>query len=467
MDSEKTVDASPVKSFFVQMLTRDIELIDAILDLLDNCVDGILRHSTGEGERPYEGYLAEISFTEESFQMKDNCGGIPWKLSDYAFRMGRLDENRDEGIHTVGTYGIGMKRAIFKMGDRCVVRTQTAEDAYKVVILPEWVRNQIDWRLPREREPMRAERENGTEITISELHRNIAASFGKNRDKFEADLFEEVKSRYSIIMQKGLRVEINGKPVTPDTIRLYYEEPGNPAKKGASIRPYFYKGVIDDVEVFIAVGFTEPPPSRDELEADQRETKYTSRRAGWTIVCNDRVVLPYDKSRLTGWGEAGVPNYHTQFIAISGLVEFRSNNARKLPMTTTKNGVDAGSEIYLAAKEKMREGLKKFTTFTTKWKGKETEARTIMSRADKVKLSEMKQIAEEMKLSTVRKYPQGSQYAPDLPFPKEEREYQRISFRRKTVEIEKLSNYLFEEPGRPASEIGDKCFEILLKEAEG
>lgn len=37
------VDARPVKSFFVSMLTRDISLYDAILDLLDNCVDGIVR----------------------------------------------------------------------------------------------------------------------------------------------------------------------------------------------------------------------------------------------------------------------------------------------------------------------------------------------------------------------------------------------------------------------------------------
>ncbi len=37
------VNASPVKSFFVYMLTRDIKLEEAILDLLDNCVDGILR----------------------------------------------------------------------------------------------------------------------------------------------------------------------------------------------------------------------------------------------------------------------------------------------------------------------------------------------------------------------------------------------------------------------------------------
>ena len=43
MNKDERIDASPVKSFFIEMLTRDIDLVDAILDLLDNCVDGILR----------------------------------------------------------------------------------------------------------------------------------------------------------------------------------------------------------------------------------------------------------------------------------------------------------------------------------------------------------------------------------------------------------------------------------------
>ena len=33
-------EASPTKQFFVSMLTRDINLADAILDLVDNCLDG-------------------------------------------------------------------------------------------------------------------------------------------------------------------------------------------------------------------------------------------------------------------------------------------------------------------------------------------------------------------------------------------------------------------------------------------
>ena len=45
----ESVNASPAKSLFVSMLTRDLTLEDAILDLLDNCVDGILRLGKGKG----------------------------------------------------------------------------------------------------------------------------------------------------------------------------------------------------------------------------------------------------------------------------------------------------------------------------------------------------------------------------------------------------------------------------------
>ena len=60
-----TVKAIPSKKFFVSMLTRDIELKDAILDLLDNCVDGILRllqvHPAPNKRKPYEGFWAKIN----------------------------------------------------------------------------------------------------------------------------------------------------------------------------------------------------------------------------------------------------------------------------------------------------------------------------------------------------------------------------------------------------------------------
>lgn len=102
------VDASPVKSFFVHMLTRDIKLEEAILDLLDNCVDGILRsEGTNSKKEPYSGFWAEIEFKKDSFSISDNCGGIPWNLHDYAFRMGRRTDRPPDTPGTVGIYGIG------------------------------------------------------------------------------------------------------------------------------------------------------------------------------------------------------------------------------------------------------------------------------------------------------------------------------------------------------------------------
>ena len=38
---------TPTKAFFVEMLTRDIGLNDAILDLLDNCLDGVVKLASG------------------------------------------------------------------------------------------------------------------------------------------------------------------------------------------------------------------------------------------------------------------------------------------------------------------------------------------------------------------------------------------------------------------------------------
>lgn len=46
-DNQQTaIEAYPAKRFFVDMLTRDIELLDAVLDLIDNSLDGAMREAT-------------------------------------------------------------------------------------------------------------------------------------------------------------------------------------------------------------------------------------------------------------------------------------------------------------------------------------------------------------------------------------------------------------------------------------
>eukprot|EP01039_Chlorochromonas_danica_P013603 gene13603-15769_t len=117
------------------MLTRDISLADAILDLVDNCLDGALRLANG-ADVDYAQHFVKIELAAGHFSIEDNCGGIPRDVAkNYAFKMGREpDDQRDAESETIGMYGVGMKRAIFKMGREARVRTRYGEDTFEVPI---------------------------------------------------------------------------------------------------------------------------------------------------------------------------------------------------------------------------------------------------------------------------------------------------------------------------------------------
>jgi len=74
--------------------------------------------------------------------------------------------------------------------------------------------------------------------------------------------------------------------------------------------PYLFEGKVGGVDVELACGFYTPFSE----DSDDEATAFKIDEAGWTVICNDRVVLHKDKTILTGWGD-GTPNYHPQFRA--------------------------------------------------------------------------------------------------------------------------------------------------------
>ena len=459
------VDASPVKSFFVTMLTRDIMLEEAILDLLDNCVDGIRRTNDVESEIPYDGFWAEITFDEQTFSIADNCGGIPWEHADYAFRMGRDPERGQDAAGVVGVYGIGMKRAIFKTGKSCVISTQSGTDQYEVNITPDWLRRQNAWSLPVTEKATRMP-EDGTTIIIGDLYEGIATRFGDESEDFQSELVGLIASHYAYIINKGFKVKVNDEIVEASTQELIYD-PDNQSVKNA-LQPFMYKVKTSaGVEVFMAVGFARPVPSQDEIDEENEIKRYSSEDAGWTILCNDRAVLFCDKTEQTGWGEAGVPKYHTQFIAVSGVVEFRCEDPAELPMTTTKRGVDASSPLYLQVKDKMREGMKLFTDYTNHWKGLENESRNHFAACSSLTFTELKATQDRWSFqSTYRSIAGSSQFKPALPRPRpNDPKRRRISYMKETEKVRAVSEHLFDNADIHPSLVGEKCFDIIRDEA--
>ncbi len=480
-----SINAAPTKSFFVDMLTRDIDLKDAILDLLDNCIDGIQRTIKRQAptETPYEGFWAKIEISGDSFKIEDNCGGIPLDVAErYAFRMGKpKDINDDDDIFTIGTYGIGMKRAIFKMGRSAQVFSQTESESFKVIIQPDWLLSDDSWELPLEMTDSPLDR-SGTSLEVVELREETATQFATK--SFQTTLANEVEALYSYIIGKGFEIFVNSERVKPRPLVLQWEGLTKLKNKDTeAVAPYLYEAREENVEVTVAVGFHRALPSYEEIdnaEAGKRSRKRDT--AGWTIVCNDRVVVANDKTILTGWGEAGVPRYHPQYISISGIVHFKSTDARKLPLTTTKRGIDASSELYLHVKERMREGLKVFTTYTSKWKQLPQEEKQRAKKAKPESPASMFEMAKTIDESVpaggssksiwkavapqAKKLDEEKRYIPNLPSPPPIAQRKRISFNKPVEEIRVIGEFLFNDPDCPATTVGEACFEEILSQAQ-
>ena len=321
-----TVDASPTKGLFVEMLTRDIRMPMAILDLVDNCIDGAIRI---RGGAPLTGLTVRITFDEECFIIQDNCGGIPLDLAtNYAFRFGR-PSGAPSVNHSVGRFGVGMKRALFKLGRFFDVATTNNIERYRIAAnvdewldLEEWTFPILDLELLNET-PL--ETDVGTTITVTQLteetKRWVAHPYNLT------NLTTEISRRHQHQIDNGITISLNG--VTIPTSHLEFLVSDSPL-----LRPAYREYDRDGVHVRLVVGVGQSSP----------------REAGWYVYCNGRMVLEADRTRTTGWGEPRMmPRFHNQYSRFRGATFFDSDDSTLLPWNTTKDGVDEGVPIFSEA----------------------------------------------------------------------------------------------------------------------
>lgn len=457
--------AIPTKQFFVSMLTRDISLRDAILDLIDNCLDGALRLADGE-EVDYAQHYVKIKLSSDQFIIMDNCGGISRDIAiNYAFKMGReLDDKRDLETETIGMYGVGMKRAIFKMGRNALVRTRNKEETFEVPITSIWL-DAKNWD-PLPINDVYAIDDNltvpGTVIQVCDLYPGVSRHF--SNEGFLNEVRTAIAEHFTIFLQRGLKVEVNEEDVKPVFVEVLV------SKREDGPAPFIFKKRIDGVLVSITVGLNSGR-SIDEDEEDELlfDDKRSSATAGWTVLCNDRAVIVGDKSRLTGWGD-GIPMYHDQFIVITGIVEFRSNNAEKLPITTTKRALDTSSNVWLESLVKMKEGIRIFISYTNQWKNH--------PRADQTKYwhdaiphsltSAIQVVGQRQSAKKNSEYIEYNPYKSKvLPEPEGKiPSSRRIVFSKPIEDIRLVSKMLFDSQNEKPGIVGDKCFDLILNKAK-
>lgn len=475
--SSDTATAVPTKQFFVSMLTRDIKLEDAILDLIDNCLDGALRLGNG-GKPDYAKYWVKITLAKDQFSIEDNCGGIPREVAkNYAFKMGREpSDNRDSDTETIGMYGVGMKRAIFKMGRNALVKTRYGADTYEVPITSDWL-DATNWDpLPinESTKPSENLKAPGTIIYVSELNEGVSRHFGN--DAFVNEVATAISQHFTMFLQWGFKIELNEQSVTP----VHVEVLVSPREEGPA--PYIFRKTTGDVTVSITVGLN--TSRRSEGDDDDDEADFSGQRAsttaGWTVLCNDRAVIVGDKSRLTGWGDLPlVPLYHPQFSVITGIIEFRAKDATKLPVTTTKRALDASSELWLESLVKMKEGMRIWISYTNDWKNHpRSDQQSYWDDAQPLALSqaiESVALRKTAKNSSTRDaagaLTQVVEFNPRksnvMPKPAAKKpSSRRIVFSRPVEEVRIVSKVLFDDPDVKPGTVGDECFKIQLENAK-
>lgn len=330
--ADDRINAAPTKAFFIDTLVKDIQLIPAIVDLVDNSVDGARR--IGHDESDLKDLCIRLITRKDRFTIKDNCGGIPFDIAkNYAFRFGR-PEGTPTVEHSVGQFGVGMKRALFKLGTH--FRIESVSDTHSFVVdvdVDQWKDNEEDWHFDwtkleaLDAPPPIGKR--GTTITVPELHQSVSDDLGQTW--FQSSLSQSISRSHRVNMSKGLAITLNNIPLDFDLARLLSDRHMNPGHS---------EQILDGVTVQIYAGIAKSSPTE----------------AGWYIFCNGRQVLGADRTTLTGWGgKAGVsiPKFHNQYARFRGYAFFDADDASLLPWNTTKTGVDEDSDVYRTARVEM------------------------------------------------------------------------------------------------------------------
>ena len=323
----RTINARPTKELFISMLVKDIELIRAIADLVDNSIDGARRL---RGPGPYNGLWVRVEVSPERFRIADNCGGIPIDIArEYAFRFGR-PEGTPATPHSVGQFGVGMKRALFKLGR--AFRVESRSETARFVVeedVEKWKERPDDWtfRFKESQEDLSPASEDqwGTTVSVDPLHDAVADEFGL--ENFRSRLIEELSAAQQLSLEGGLAISLNLIPLQFRPLELLHSDELRPASRDLT--------------------FNDATPLRVKLYAGVAPSDPTS--AGWYVFCNSRLVLRADQTLATGWGEnreTTIPKYHNQFARFRGYAFFDCDDAARLPWNTTKTGVDLDSPIY-------------------------------------------------------------------------------------------------------------------------
>ena len=343
--SQRVARAAPTKRFFIAVLVKDIYLLDALVELVDNSVDSARTQLSGQLNE----VIIEIEFSAERFRICDNAAGIPIDVAEnYAFRFGR-PEGAPSAPKSVGEFGVGMKRALFKLGRNFSVTSRTATEQFSINVdvdtwenLPEEDPN--GWNFPFASSGINAGLPSGTDIEVTNLYPYTLEEFASAN--FGTRLIEALTQSHAESLTQGLQITVNRQPLIGSAALLSSSTEIVPLSRAWDLT--ISKKTVS-VRLYAGVG---PAKLAD---------------AGWYVYCNGRQIERAEKTSKTGWnsalGEDQTPKSHWQFRRFRGFIFFESESPDVLPWNTTKTGLDIEAAAYRQVRPDMFAALKQVVEF--------------------------------------------------------------------------------------------------------
>jgi len=343
------VDTSPTKEVVVNSLTKDAPIEVCIFDLVDNSIDAArdtIFQSVPPESRPtlpesYEGFHIDLTISGDGVKIKDNCGGIPIEpLKTMVLRFGR----RSAHPLGIGVFGVGLNRAMFRLGQVSRLTTDTGKQRAELVLKNKDYLKSNDWNLPAVE--FQSTGEVGTEIEIGHPTDEIAQQLADLR--WVQDVRHEIGRRYGRFIAKRLLIRVGGVAVPGQEVPIREDGPYEGEHK-------FYR-TEDGVFIIVQYGQHRDHRFKKEVGYDHKRNTAIVDQFGWTVYCNDRAVKFADRTDKTGWET----KFHTEFYGFVGSASFVGEPS-KLPWNTLKTDVDLNNPAY-------RMALKDMRLFTAKWK---------------------------------------------------------------------------------------------------
>ncbi len=326
-------------AYLISGLSSDVSTMECMYDLVDNSIDAarnelLKRSAPAVDDRglpsSYAGFHIDIELTGTFVLVRDDCSGMEREdLSHRAFRTGAKSQHP----YGIGHFGVGLKRAIFKLGTTVSLETDNGVDNFDFEFTEQGVLAAGDEPLVAERRPSSGKK--GNALRIGGLRSDVAVDFGSSL--WVERLAHGLRIRYGIFTRKGLAISLNG-----ERIPMF-----GPAVRDQDVGPVKYAKQImrteKGVRIFAEAGLHEDYRIK-ELEADYNKNRHVeiSKEQGWYVVCNDRIILISDRSTRTGW----TTGWHQEYAGFLGWVHYVAADPELLPWDSKKSGINESSEAH-------------------------------------------------------------------------------------------------------------------------